>query len=82
MQCREINQKTVFDISVRNFRMEFQKYSVTVKPISFAQISEVATNVEAIIKREKQETEHRRFSFRTPVVPSSKRNDSLAAAST
>ena len=53
MQCREINQKTVFNICVRNLRTEFQKYFVTVKPISFAQISKVATNVEAVIKREK-----------------------------
>ena len=63
-------------------RTEFQKYFVTVKPISFAQISEVATNAEAVIKREKHKSEHKRFSFRTPVVPLSKRKDSFAIAST
>ena len=82
MQCQEINQKTVFNICVRNLRMEFQKYFITVKPISFTQISEVAANAEAVIKREKQEAEHRRFSFRTPLAPSNKREDSLTVAST
>ena len=67
---------------VRNLRMEFQKYFITVKPISFAQISEVAVNAEAVIKREKQEAKHRRFSFRAPVTSSNKRKDSLTVAST
>ncbi|XXG88449.1 hypothetical protein AAC387_Pa12g0657 [Persea americana] len=55
---------------------------MTVKPISFVQISKVAANAEAVIKRQKQGTEHRRFSFRIPVAPSNKRKDSLTVAST
>ena len=51
------------------------------KPILFTQISEVATNVEAVIKREKQEIGPRRFSFQTPMTPLNKRKDSLVAAS-
>lgn len=82
MQCREINQKAVFDICVRNLRTGFQKYFVTVKPILLAQISEAAANAEAVIKRETHEIEPRRFSFRTPRAPPNKRKDSLALAST
>ena len=67
---------------MRNLRTEFQEYFVTVKPISFTQIFDVATNAEAVIKREKQEIEPRRFSFRISAAPLNKRKDSLAVAST
>lgn len=42
----------------------------------------MAANAEAVIKREKLESEPRRFSFRTPASSLSKKKDSLAIACT
>lgn len=57
LQCHEMEPRTKYDICKRNIATKFQKYFVSVKPNSFAQIPEIAQSAEVVMARDSRDRE-------------------------
>lgn len=57
LHCHEMEPRTKYDICVQNMTTRFQKYFISVKPNSFAQIAGVAQSAKVVMLWENKERE-------------------------